>query len=134
METIFPYRREHSKLFGKIYRPVVQVELKWRSERTIQRMYLDSGADISLIPMSVGDSLGLEITDDIKEMKGVGNVIIPVIIKNINIRLCDKEFTARFAWSLIEEVPLLLGRMDIFDKFEIIFMQKEKNVVLYSKD
>ncbi len=71
-------------------------------------------------PKSIGDLLG-----------GVGNAVIPVIIKNINIRLSDNEFAARIAWSLIEEVPPLLGRIDIFDKFEIIFMQKEKNVVFY---
>ena len=134
MEIIFPYRRERSKLFGNIYRPVVYVELKWRSEKIIQRMYLDSGADISLIPLSVGESLGLEITDDIKEMKGIGNIPIAVVIKSINIRLCDKEFTAKVAWCLIEEVPPLLGRMDIFDKFEIVFMEKEKTVVFYSED
>lgn len=42
METVFPYCKEHSKLFGKIYRQVVLVELIWGSERKIQRMYLDS--------------------------------------------------------------------------------------------
>jgi hypothetical protein len=131
MEFIFPYREEYSRLFGMIYRPVVPVELQSEQEWFPQRMYLDSGADISLIPRSVGDLLGFEMTDNIQEMRGVGNVAIPVIIKTISVRLCDEEFFARIAWSLMEEVPLILGRIDIFDRFEIIFMQKEKKVVLY---
>ena len=136
MEFTFPYRRERSKLFGKIYRPVVPVDLRWEhGEWMNQKMYIDSGADISLIPLKLGDSLGFDmIYDDIKEMNVIGYSTIPVIIENVNIKLCDVEFKARVAWSMIEDVPSLLGRMDIFDKFEIIFMQKEKNVVLYSKD
>lgn len=134
METVFPYRKERSKLFGKIYRPVVPVELIWGSERKIQRMYLDSGADITLLPKSIGDLLKFEVTDDIKEMRGVLDIPVPIIIKNINIKLCDIEFPARVAWAMVEEVPLLLGRMDIFDKFEIVFMQKEKKIVLYPND
>ena len=136
MEFTFPYRRERSKLFGKIYRPVVPVDLRWEhGEWMNQKMYIDSGADISLIPLKLGDSLGFDmIYDDIKEMKVIGYSTISVIIENVNIKLCDIEFNARVAWSMIEDVPSLLGRMDIFDKFEIIFMQKEKNVVLYSKD
>ncbi len=134
METVFPYRREHSKIFGTIYRPIVPVELKWKSERTIQRMYLDSGADVTLLPRSVGDSLKFEITDDIREMRGVLDIPIPIIIKNIDIKFCDIEFPVRVAWAMIEEVPLLLGRLDVFDKFEIMFMQKEKKIVLYSND
>jgi hypothetical protein len=97
-------------------------------------MYLDSGADITLLPKSVGDSLKFEVTDDIKEMKGVLDVPVPIILKNIDVKLCNIEFSIRVAWSMIEEVPLLLGRMDVFDKFEIVFMQKEKKVVLYPND
>ena len=30
------------------------------------------------------------------------------------------------AWALVEEVPILMGRMDIFDKFRIIFDEREE--------
>lgn len=133
METVFPYRKEHSPIFGSIYRPKIPVELIRGSERKIQLMYLDSGADITLLSKSVGDLLKFEMIGDVLEMKGVADISIPVIMKNIDIKLCDIEFPVRVAWALIE-TPLLLGRMDIFDKFEIVFMQKEKKVVLYSND
>ena len=33
------------------------------------------------------------------------------------------------AWGLIEEVPPLLGRADIFDCFKITFLQKEEKII-----
>lgn len=133
METVFPYRKEHSPIFGTIYRPKIPVELISGYERKTQMMYLDSGADITLLSKSIGDLLKFEMTGEILQMKGVADVSIPVIIKNVDIKLCDIEFSAKVAWALIE-TPLLLGRMDVFDKFEIVFMQKEKKVVLYPND
>ncbi len=35
---------------------------------------------------------------------------------------------------MIDDVPALLGRMDIFDKFEIIFMEKDRSVVFYQEE
>ena len=52
-------------------------EIKWFSKA--EWMYVDSGADITLIPRSVGDLLGFEM------------------------------------------IPPLLGRMDVFNKFDVIF-------------
>lgn len=129
MEIIFPYREERSKLIGTIYRPVALVELKSGFGWVPEWMYVDSGADISLLPRSLGDLLGFEVTQDIQEIRGVGDSVVPVIIKDIDVRLGGDVFNARMAWSLIEEVPPLLGRIDMFDKFEVTFKQHEKKVV-----
>src|SRR5574341_568032 len=129
MEIIFPYREERSKLIGIIYRPVALIELKSEFGWVPEWMYVDSGADISLLPRSLGDLLGFEVTQDIQEIRGVGDSVVPVLIKNIDVRLGDEVFNARVAWSLIEEVPPLLGRIDMFDKFEVIFKQHARNVV-----
>jgi hypothetical protein len=129
MEIIFPYREERSKLIGTIYRPVALVELKSEFGWIPEWMYVDSGADISLLPRSLGDLLGFKVTQDIQEIRGVGESVVPVIIRNIDVRLGEEVFNARVAWSLIEEVPPLLGRIDMFDKFEVTFKQHEKKVV-----
>jgi len=39
-------------------------------------------------------------------------------------RVGSVEFRARVAWSQVEEVPLLLGRMDVFRRFDITFKDK----------
>nr|QNO52349.1 hypothetical protein CJELADDK_00028 [Methanosarcinales archaeon ANME-1 ERB6] len=129
----FPYREEQSKILGRIYRPVARVKLKSENEWYPSWMYIDSGADITLIPRSVGDLLGFEVERErIVDISGVGGGNVPVIIKEIMIDIGGGIFDARVAWALIEDVPPLLGRMDVFLIFEAIFKEWEK-VVVFNK-
>ncbi len=127
----FEYREEESGVLGKILRPVADVYLKDKlGNEIVSFMYIDSGADIILIPKQVGDALGFEVKDDeIKEIGGIGNTKIPVIIKTAPVRIGDKTFNARIAWALIEEVPPLLGRVDVFDIFDVQFKQRERKII-----
>jgi len=34
----------------------------------------------------------------------------------------------RIAWALVEEVPMLMGRMDMFDKFWVVFDERNASV------
>ncbi len=66
--------------------------------------------------------------DKIVEIKGIGDVGIPIIIKNVKIKIGEKLIDARIAWALIEEVPLLLGREDVFSFFDICFNKNQKTI------
>jgi len=49
----FPYKEELSRMFGKVYRPVVDVYLKTKSGDWFQvSPYADSGSDITLFVSS----------------------------------------------------------------------------------
>ncbi len=39
----------------------------------------------------------------------------------MDMEIAGTRFTARIGWALTERVPLLLGRLDIFDHFRIVF-------------
>jgi len=54
---------------------------------------------------------------------------VPYLLKSANIILNGKKLKIRLVWALIEEVPLLLGRMDIFPKFKIIFDESQKIII-----
>lgn len=41
-------------------------------------------------------------------------------------KISKEIFNAKVAVALIEDVPYLLGREDVFDQFEICFRQKKK--------
>lgn len=128
MEVEFDFREEHSRLFGSILRPVARIILVNEGKEFPEHVYVDSGADISLIPKSVGDTLGFEIekTDKIIEIKGIGERGVPIIIKNIQMKIGDRLLNTRIAWALIEEVPLLLGRLDVFKLFNVCFKKNKK--------
>ena len=123
MRVEFPYVRERSSIFGVVSRPVARVVLEGEFP---QWMYVDSGADITLIPLSVGKLIGLRRTkrDRIERIFGVGQSSVPILVKSTSMRVGSVEFRARVAWSQVEEVPLLLGRMDVFRRFDITFKDK----------
>jgi hypothetical protein len=47
-KTVFPYQKEDSVLFGVIYRPIIDFEVKTKFGWIPVLAYADSGADITL--------------------------------------------------------------------------------------
>ncbi len=128
----FRYQPERSQL-GLIYRPVATVLLQHKGVRIELPLYIDSGADISMIPYRFGKALRLDRTpkDRIRKIRGIAGAGVPYVVKRLRFNFRGRKITARVAWSMIEEVPLLLGRMDIFDKFRITFDQRNRFVDFY---
>ncbi len=131
MDVTFDFRPEQSGLFGTIHRPVARVVLTGENKREFPEIfYVDSGADVTLIPLSVGELLGfkIEASAEITEIKGIGERGVPIVLKQVMMRINGREFPAKVAWCLIEEVPLLLGREDVFRLFDIAFLRNRKTV------
>ena len=53
MEIEFDFKEEQSRLFGPVLRPVARIILINNEIEVPENVYVDSGADISLIPKSV---------------------------------------------------------------------------------
>lgn len=121
------FREEKSSL-GKVLRPVAEVILEKDDFKVEMPMYIDSGADVSMIPLRFGRALGFkqETKDIIQEIKGVTGASLPYILKEVILVLNSKKLKIRIAWALIDEVPMLMGRLDIFDKFRVIFDEKNR--------
>ena len=93
-------------------------------------MYIDSGADISMIPYRFGKALRFEQTskDRIRRIRGIAGRSVPYLVKRLTFVFGRRKLSARVASSMTEEVPLLLGRMDVFDKFRITFDERKRVV------
>lgn len=59
--------------------------------------------------------------DTIQEVRGVSGAGVPYLLKKVTLILNGKRLKINIAWALIEEIPMLMGRKDIFNKFRIIF-------------
>jgi len=131
MRIEFPYVREKSQLVGTIPRPVARVIL---NNNYPHLLYVDSGADITLLPRSVGELIGLrkEKGEKPSRISGVGKSSVFVLIRRVTMTIGTSRFPARVAWSLVEDVPLLLGRLDIFPRFSILFQEHRKTVTFYT--
>lgn len=130
MEIEFNFREEQSRIFGKILRPVARISIINNEIEIPEHLYVDSGADITLIPKSIGELLGFKIENiwEITEIKGIGEQGIPIVIKKVKMKIGEKIFETRIAWALVEDVPLLLGRLDVFNLFSICFDKNSKTI------
>ena len=132
MRVDFPYAREKSQLSGPIFRPVARVIL---NDRIPNMMYVDSGADITLLPKTVGELIGLKRETDEKPtgIRGIGRSHIEVLVRRVTMTIGGSRFSARVAWSLVEDVPILLGRLDVFSRFNILFRERKGLVTFYTE-
>lgn len=130
MEIEFDFRKEKSGLFGLIYRPVAKITLIYQDVSVPEIFYVDSGADITLVPRSIGEILAFDNPSpaEINDVKGIGGKGIPIVIREVTMVLGDFKIQSKIGWALIEDVPLLLGREDFFTYFDVIF-RKNKKVV-----
>ncbi len=126
----FKYRTEKTGILGeKTIRPIATVFLKGK-DGVWQKFepYIDSGADVSLISLSTGALLGLNPDEGVKNNLGGISGGVPVIYTKVMMRIADLEFEARVAWAQIHGAPPLLGRADVFNKFNITFKEKSGEV------
>jgi len=93
-------------------------------------MYIDSGADISLVPRNFGSLLGLDLTKNLGQIRGIGEAIVPLSLQDIKLRIEKHEIEVKIAVALINEVPYVLGRYDFFKLFKISFQEYDNKVVM----
>ncbi len=125
----FDYREEDSKIFGKVLRPVITAEVK--SEKSGWQpfiAYIDSGADISIAPKSFGEVLKLDLLQNLSEVKGIGDARIPISIHKVDMKINGKPVEVKLAIALIDKIPYLLGRADVFKNYSILFRESMKKI------
>ena len=93
-------------------------------------MYLDSGADISLVPRSFGELLELDLSKNIGEIRGIGEAIVPLSLQEVKMKIGQEVVTVKIGVALINEVPYILGRYDLFRRFKITFEEYNKKIAV----
>lgn len=129
----FKYKDEKLESRSVVKRPFADVFLLSKKGDWIQfHPYIDSGADITLIPLSLGRLLGFEKAgSQVVNISGISGST-SVCYKKVRTRIGNKEFEINVAWCLTDRVPPLLGRDKVFDLFHITFKQNE-NLIIFEK-
>ena len=126
-----PFEKRQTKTLGQILKPIIPVTVIGSKRGTNIFMLLDSGADLSLIPFSIGKTIGLELDmENRSEVQGIGEGSLPYILSQARIRIGDVEAPVRIGWALINEVPMILGRLDVFQQFSVEFREFENKIIL----
>lgn len=92
------FREERSSL-GIVLRPVAEIILEKDNSAVEIPMYVDSGADVSMIPFRFGRAPGFkqEREDTIQEIKGVSGAGVPYILKEVTLLFNGKRLKIRVA-------------------------------------
>lgn len=124
----YVWREELSTSFGRVKRPVAEIHIKDKSNtwRAIN-MYIDSGADVSIIKRGHGELFGHSLKKGRKIiLKGIGEQEIIAFVHKMDLLVGTHEVEVEVAIAENDDVPNVLGRKTVFDLFEIQFKNKQQ--------
>jgi len=64
------------------------------------------------------------------EVQGIGEGSVPYVLGQVRFQIENLEIPARIGWALVEEVPFILGRLDVFKTLAIEFREFEDKILL----
>lgn len=122
----FGWKLEKSRVLGFIKRPVAEISFKsGDNEWQPIVLYVDSGADITVLKRSFGELIGIDIEKGQEaEFGGVSAHKIITYIHQVDLKIGDDEVSIKAAFASNDIPPNLLGRIDIFNHFDIQFKSK----------
>jgi hypothetical protein len=103
--------------------PQLPVSLTYRGSVVEASALLDTGASVNVLPYSTGVQLGAVWDEQTTSVILAGNLAsIEARGLLVSARIGDFDpVRLVFAWSLSNDVPLLLGRMNFFLEFDVCF-------------
>lgn len=120
-----------SETFGLVWVPLITIQLRSASQRFWYfTAVIDSGAVISVLRRSSAEQLGIAYeTGRPAELGSVGQGKLRGRIHEIPTRLesAVEPLPVPFLIADSEDVPNLLGRFGVFDRFEITFDPKQRH-------
>lgn len=126
----FPYRYKYI-LEGKIIDPLISLPVKTSIGWQNAWFLLDSGADTTMLTLSFAKAFGLW-HDNKKRVKlyGIAGKSVYAYPGKIELKIASKVLKVRCYYIDAQDSTFLLGRLDIFDKFSIIFDSVKKQIIL----
>ena len=118
----FAWRRRKTLHFGEQWVPFAELNLRSVSGRwQAFSVLVDSGAVISVLSPSAAELLGVEPgKGETIELAGIDAPARRYFVHRFTARIGEMpEFTMRVAVADHEEVPNLLGRVDVLERFQI---------------
>ncbi|MGB2986351.1 MAG: DUF5677 domain-containing protein [Phycisphaerae bacterium] len=122
--SVHRWRRLPTKHFGEVWVPLAHIQLQGNDGKLhALALQVDSGAVVSLLARSVADLLKLDLeSGDRVELSSVGAPPTVAYVHSIESVFAETiRYTVRYAIATVENVPNLLGRLDVFDHLQIDF-------------
>ncbi|MFH1562048.1 MAG: hypothetical protein ABIF11_01320 [Nitrospirota bacterium] len=125
----FPLLKKITHL-GIVADPKVTISVLTKSGYRFFSFILDSGADCTMLPRYEAEHIGIDLSLCPKyhstKIEGQG---ITCYGAKITVKIRQDLFPIRCLFSEKDTTPYLLGKMDIFDKYNIIFDNKNEKIL-----
>lgn len=118
----FAWRRQPTRHFGEQWVPYAELSLSATGDRwRTFSLQVDTGAAISVLRRSSADVLGLDYSGGTPiELSAVGGQALRYFVHKLSARIANLgPFELRVAIAEREDVPNLLGRLDVLDRLQI---------------
>ena len=133
----FPYVPEKVER-GVIFRPKIPVTLSY-GEKSLETLGLvDSGSDISIIPLGIAEFLGIDLSGRSGEVSDFHKKKIEMVYSFVNLKIEKGDVVFRI-FQLAVRIPMkdedqpdgiILRRDGVFREFDITFEENARKIVL----
>ncbi len=124
----FSYSVVHRLDGEAVVRPILIFQLVRQGVEVTVSGLLDSGADVNVLPYSVGIALGADWEKMKNPLRLSGN-LANYEARGILLTASVADFrpvTLAFAWSRADHIPLVLGQINFFSEFDVCFFRSEE--------
>lgn len=116
---------------GIIHRPIIPLAFREKQSLSVFAM-LDSGSDLTVIPLEVAEELGLELKDE-NEISGISKKPVKAKESSVVIEFGKGHEIYSFRVPVLvpieaEDMPIIIGREGFFNQFKIIFNEQRKEI------
>ncbi|TWT45382.1 hypothetical protein RAS1_18050 [Phycisphaerae bacterium RAS1] len=121
---VFAWKKQPTRHFGEQWVPFAEIRLEDQRGRLREfSLQVDTGAVITLLRASAAKLLGLELTSGQKiDLRAVGGGVNDAYVHPVSVQLDgETPWPIRIAFSTGENVPHLLGRLDVFERVQLDF-------------
>jgi len=111
--------------------PIIPITLIRKDIEIETDALIDSGANISVFREEIAECLGIVLEDGQEILlKGLGGRIVGYL-HELKAKIEDEEFLCKVAFSREMTVGLnILGREGFFEQFQVIFNERQKEIIL----
>lgn len=122
-----PIRRET----GLVPEPIIPLGIWTADGLKFYDFLVDSGADLTLLPKSLAIEIGIDLKRcPLSQTQGVEGRGTKIYHSKIKIFIGQWNHVIRCAFAGHDHIPPLLGRLDVFSKYNITF-HAGKNYILF---
>jgi len=133
----FPYAFKLEENGEIRFFPSISVYFQSRNgEKVFALLVVDSGADVTLLTYEDALALGIKLEEGEKTLvAGITPSRVTVGYRhNIKIKFNQLNFEIPIVFANSNEVPRVLGREGVFDKFFILFDEKQRQAIFILRD